>query len=267
MSYSQFDLESLRLLSGECMIEIEGLLENEVDFNGGKLIIVSKIKDSVEEVDPRELISTIKSMQKGRYKDDGAMKEYGRMLAESKREAAEVSEDVEGKQAVRRGKIVKISERNLTDGGWDFSCKFDGVVGDEVWFDATYTRDQMESADKLFEKDGKTYILIPEQSIYAAKRGEEIVSLNGYIIGRVLPNDRTYGSLFLPDADVRRVEVVVEPARDPIYRDKNIWKNTKVKRGDVVCVKPHFATRLDPTLAQSIDYVRFQSRVILAIEE
>lgn len=267
MSYSNFDLESLRLLSGECMIEIEGLLENEIDFNGGKLMIVSKIKNSVEEVDPRDLIDTIKSMQKHRYKDAGAFKEYGKMLAESKKEAEAVTEDEVGKQAVRRGKIVKVSEKNLTDGGWDFSCKFDGVVGDEVWFDATYTRDQMESAEKLFEKDGKTYILIPEQSIYAAKRGDEIVSLNGYIIGKVLPNDRTYGSLFLPDAEIRRVEVVVEPARDPIYRNKQVWKNTKVKRGDIVCIKPHFATRLDPTLAKSTEYVRFQSRIILAIEE
>lgn len=267
MSYSEFDLDSLRLLSGECLIEIEGLLENEIDFNGGKLIIVSKIKESVEEVDPRDLMSTINSMKRGRYKDDGAMKEYSKMLAESKREAENVSEDNVGKQAVRRGTIVKVSEKNLTDGGWDFSCKFDGVVGDEVWFDATYTRDQMESAEKLFEKDGKTYILIPEQSIYAAKRGEEIVSLNGYIIGKVLPNDRTYGSLFLPEADIRRVEVVVEPAREPVYRNKDIWKNTKVKNGDVVCIRPHFATRLDPTLAQSTEYVRFQSRIILAIEE
>jgi hypothetical protein len=267
MSYSNFDLESLRLLSGECMIEIEGLLENEIDFNGGKLMIVSKIKNSVEEVDPRDLIDTIKSMQRHRYKDAGAFKEYGKMLAESKKEADAVTEDEVGKQAVRRGKIVKVSEKNLTDGGWDFSCKFDGVVGDEVWFDATYTRDQMESAEKLFEKDGKTYILIPEQSIYAAKRGDEIVSLNGYIIGKVLPNDRTYGSLFLPDAEIRRVEVVVEPARDPIYRNKQVWKNTKVKKGDIVCIKPHFATRLDPTLANSTEYVRFQSRIILAIEE
>jgi len=267
MSYSNFDLESLRLLSGECMIEIEGLLENEIDFNGGKLMIVSKIKNSVEEVDPRDLIDTIKSMQRHRYKDDGAFKEYGKMLAESKKEVEAVTEDNAGKQAVRRGKIVKVSEKNLTDGGWDFSCKFDGVVGDDVWFDATYTRDQMESADKLFEKDGKTYILIPEQSIYAAKRGDEIVSLNGYIIGKVLPNDRTYGSLFLPDAKIRRIEVVVEPARDPIYREGFLWNNTKVKKGDVVCIKPQFATRLDPTLANSTEYVRFQSRIILAIEE
>jgi len=172
MSYSHFDLESLRLLSGECMIEIEGLLENEVDFNGGKLIIVSKIKDSVEEVDPRELMSTIKSMQKGRYKDDGAMKEYGRMLAESKREAAEVSEDVEGKQGVRRGKIVKVSERNLTDGGWGFSCKCDCDDGADVWCDATYTRDQMGSADKLVATGGKKYILCHKHSIHEQKRNE-----------------------------------------------------------------------------------------------
>ena len=127
--------------------------------------------------------------------------------------------------------------------------------------------------EKLEEKEGgiiigdKTYLLIPARSIFATKRGDEIFSLNGYIIGKRLPNDRTYGSLFLPESNVARVMVDVAPSRTPKYKDANVWTNTDIKKGDVVCLKDFFAIKLDSTLANTTDLVRFQSRVILAIEE
>lgn len=266
MNLNGIDLDSLRLVNGECIIELHSLTEDEINFNGGKLKIVNKVKNYIREVNDDDMISVIKGLSKSKYKDKQLIKEYQIMESESRREADPDKEDIQGKQAVRRGKIIKIAEAELNYAGWDYDCEFDGVEGDMVWFDATYTREMITEKEGGFEKDGKTYLMISKRSIYAAQRGEEIVSLNGYIIGKDLGNDRKHGSLYVLDNDIKRIEVVVPPARNPRYINTEAWKNTEVKKGDVVCVRNIFATKLDPTLAKTTDYVRFQSRVIMAYE-
>jgi hypothetical protein len=267
MNLSGIDIEKLRLVNGECIIELHSLTEDDIDFNGGKLKIVNKIKNYISEVNDDDMISVIKGLKKSQYKDKQLLEEYSRMAKEAHREADPDKEDIQGKQAVRRGKIIKIAEAELNNSGWDYDCEFDGVEGDMVWFDATYTREMITEKEGGYEKDGKIYLMISKRSIYAAQRGDEIVSLNGYIIGKALGNDRKTGSLYILDNDIQRVEVVVPPARNPRYTNPEVWKNTEVKKGDVVCVRKVFATKLDPTLAKTTDYVRFQSRVIMAYEE
>jgi len=267
MNFEDVEIDRLRLLNGECLVEIHSMVEDEIVFNGGKLKIVTSVKDHIEDFSPSELISTLEALKKSNYKDENAKKEYMKMLVSQKREADPNKINHEAKQAVRRGKIVKLPERELGYGGWDFDCEFDGVVGDEVWFDSSYSREKLEEKEGGIIIGDKTYLLIPARSIFATKRGDEIFSLNGYIIGKRLPNDRTYGSLFLPDSNVARVMVDVAPSRTPKYKDANVWTNTDVKKGDVVCLKDFFAIKLDSTLANTTDLVRFQSRVILAIEE
>jgi hypothetical protein len=266
MNFNGIDVDSLRLLNGCCLVEIHSLTEDEVSFNGGTLKIVHKVKSGVADIDPRDIFSAVKGMKKSRYKDDEATKEYYKMLAEVNRKADENKENHQDKQAVRRGIIVKMPEASLNDFGWDYDCEFDAVIGDEVWFDATYTREMITEGENGFESDGKTFLMIPTRSIFAAKRGDDIVSLNGYVIGKKLPNDRKYGSIFLIDNDTARVEVIVPNARTPRFSDFSPWTNTSVKRGDVVIMKNHFAIPLDPTLGQSTDLVRFQTRVIKAYE-
>jgi hypothetical protein len=267
MNFEGVDIENLRLLNGECLVEIRSMVENEIDFNGGKLKIVTSVKDNIEDFSVNEMISAVNALKKSNYKDQNAKKEYMKMLVSQKREADPNKVDHEAKQAVRRGTIVKLPEKELGYNGWDFDCEFDGVVGDEVWFDSSYSRERLEEKEGGIIIGDKTYLLIPARSIFAAKRGDEIFSLNGYIIGKRLPNDRTYGSLFLPESNVARVSVEVVPTRTPKYKDANFWTNTEVKKGDVICIKDTFAIKLDSTLANTTDLVRFQSRVILAIEE
>lgn len=264
MNLNGLDIKSLRLISGDCIIELHSLTEDEIDFNGGKLKIVNKIKDYISEVDENYMFDLVDGMKKSRYKDKSLMKEYNRIVGESKREVDENKEDIQGKQAVRRGRIVKVSEIDLQEQGWDYECEFDGVEGDEVWFDATFTREMITEGEGGFVKDGKTYLTISKKSIYAAKRGDEIVGLNGYVIGKLLGNERKNGSIHLVDNDLTRVEVIVPPARIPKYTQPNVWTNTEVKKGDVVCVRRIHAIKLDPTLAKTTDYVRFQPRVIMA---
>ena len=88
---------------------------------------------------------------------------------------------------------------------------------------------------------------------------------SGYVLGKVLPNDRKDGSIYLIESKTARVEVVVPNARVPKYV-ADIWNNTTVKKGDVVCMNNIFAIKLDSTLAETTDLVRFQPRVIVAVE-
>jgi hypothetical protein len=266
MNLSGLDLDKLRLINGECIIELHSLTEDEIDFNGGKLKIVNKIKNYISEVDDDEMVGIVKALKKSGYKDKQLLKEYEIMAGEAHREADLDKENIQDKQAVRRGKIIKVAEAELNNAGWDYECEFDGMEGDDVWFDATFTREMITEGEGGCIIDGKIYLMISKRSIYAAKRGDDIISLNGYIIGKLLGNERKLGSIHIPDNDIQRVEVVIPPARTPRYSFPNIWTNTEVKKGDVVCVRNVYATKLDPTLAKTTDYVRFQSRVIMAYE-
>lgn len=266
MNLSGLDISQLRLTNGECIIELHSLTEDEIDFNGGKLKIVNKIKNYISEVDDDEMIGIIKALKKSNYKDKQLLKEYEVRANEAHREADPDKEDIQGKQAVRRGKIIRIAEKDLSYQGWDYDCEFDAVEGDDVWFDATFTREMITEGEGGCIIDGKVYLTISKKSIYAAKRGDEIISLNGYIIGKLLGNERKVGSIHMVDNDITRIEVVVPNARVPRYTQPEVWTNTKVIKGDVVCVRKVFATKLDPTLAKTTEYVRFQPRVILAYQ-
>lgn len=267
MNYSDVDIDRLRLINGECLIEVETWTENEVKFNGGTLVIVNKVKGMIDKPGRQDVDSLVKSMKKRRYKDDKAMKEYMRMAGEQHRQYDEDKQDIEAMQAVRRGKLIRLPEKLGDKNNWDFECEFDGIEGDEVWFDATYTRQKIQDNENGFEKDGRRYLLIPRNAIFAAKRNDEIISLNGYVLGEVLSNERKSGSLFLSQTPINRVRIEVAPLRDPKFHNEETWINTKLKKDDVVCIRDQFVVPLDSTLAQSTNLVRFQSRVILAIEE
>lgn len=266
MNLAGIDLDQIKLINGECIIQLHSLTEDEIDFNGGKLKVVNKVKNYIAEVDPDHMYGLVEGMKKSRYKDKKLIDEYYKILAESQREADTEKENIQDKQAVRRGKIVKIAVKDLAYQGWDYDCEFDAVEGDDVWFDATFTREMITEGEGGCVIDGKVYLTISKKSIYAAKRGDEIFSLNGYIIGKLLGNERKFGSIHIPDNDICRVEVVVPNARTPKYASPEVWTNTEVKKGDVVCVRNIYATKLDPTLAKTTEYVRFQPRVIMAYE-
>ena len=64
MNLSGIDLEQIKLINGECIIELHSLTEDEINFNGGKLKIVNKIKNYISEVDDDEMIGIVKALKK-----------------------------------------------------------------------------------------------------------------------------------------------------------------------------------------------------------
>ena len=267
MNLEDVEINDLKLLNGQCLIEIHSWTEDEIPFNGTTLKLVNKIKGSIEEPSYAEFQQLLNSMKKSRYKDMRAMSEYMRMQGEQNKQADQEKEDIEAKQAVRRGVIIKTPLTKEEYGRWDFDCEFDGRVGDEVYFDAMYTKNKIDESEGGFEKDGKRYVIVPSKAIFAAKRNEELISMNGYILGTELSNERVSGGIFLPDAKTSKVRVDVAPTRYPKYLHERAWSNTEVKKGDVVYIKDDYAVKLDNTIAQTTNMIRFQPRVILAIEE
>ena len=122
MNLSGIDLSKIRLINGECIIELHSLTEDEIDFNGGKLKIVNKVKTYVSEVDHNYMFDLVDGIKKSRYKDKKLIAEYNRIHAESQQEADPDKENIQDKQAVRRGKIIKIAEIDPGQQGWDYEC-------------------------------------------------------------------------------------------------------------------------------------------------
>jgi len=85
MNFEGIDIENLRLLNGECLVEIHSMVEDEIVFNGGKLKIVTSVKNHIEDFAPSELISTLEALKKSNYKDQNAKKEYMKMMVSQKK--------------------------------------------------------------------------------------------------------------------------------------------------------------------------------------
>lgn len=258
------NLDTLRLLNGECLIKVRTLVEDEVEFAGTTLKIVTDAKDFIQEASYDDAKAALDAYKRSGYKDEKAIAEYTRMMGELGRKADENKVDMRAKQSVRKGEIVKISEGRKLAAGFDYECIFDGEVGDEVFFDPYYSHAMLEDDQRYFEEDGMKLVLVPKEAIFARKR-DGYESLNGFILGEVLENELRHGLLHLPDSDTARVRVTVAPTRQPKYRSP-LWSNTEVKVGDIVCIKDHFAIPLDSTMGSETKLVRFQSRVINAIE-
>lgn len=269
MVLSREEIDNSQWIRSDVLLEIHSVAENRVKFGDTELEIVLDIKDDRNHADEAYLQDLVMAMQKARYKDPKLMSEYVNASARMLGMGVEEKTDHKSKQATRRGKVFKMPHKKSDFGNWDFRCELDLKVGDECWYDAFYTREQfdkaMEGDDKIFFVDDKIYLAVPSQAIFAAKRDGEMLSVNGYILGRVIPKVEMYGRIYLPQTDISKVEVVCAPRAYPEYVD-DVWKNTEVEKGDVVYVKEHFATCLDPTYAASTDLVRFQPRVILAKE-
>lgn len=255
---------NLRPLNGECVVEIRTLVEDEIEFNGSTLKIVADAKDFIQEATVADANAALEAYKKSGYKDEKAIAEYTRMMGELNRQKEE-REDVRAKQSVRKGILRRVCAGGGEAKGFDYTCEFDGEEGDEIFFDPYYSHAMLEDELRYFEDEDKKFILVAREAIFARKRNGEIEGLNGFIIGKRLGNELRHGVLYLPDSNTERVEVVVPNRREPKYRSK-LWSNTKVKKGDIVCMDKWFAIPLDSTMGSDTNLVRFQPRVINAIE-
>lgn len=258
-------LEDLKLIRGDVLVDVPTLLSNEVKFNGATIQIVSKISDVTEMYDDKTMYELAAKIAKN-PKDKEARKEYTRAMALASAEG-EGAEDFQSKQARRRGILVKKPIKNDYTSGWDFKCELDCEIGDEVFWDSYYTKEQIEGTeDKIIEIEGVNYMLVPKNALFCAKKGEEYIGLNGHLIGKVLEPEQT-GAIYIPQkGDVVRVEVVSPPQNYPEYLNPEVWGNTEVKKGDIVHVPNYAAIRLDSTISTDTDYVRVAVKMIIAVE-
>lgn len=274
MKIEGFKIENFEPLANEVIVKINSFVENEVKVGDTTLIIATDTKGYVEDVREEEMGAIIESMKKSKFKDKKAHQELVRMMAEKTVEKEDL-EDTVASHITRHGTVTKLPVRQGNFGNWDFYCELDLSEGDEIWFDPHYTRQQRDANiqgkneidDKTLEDEHNKFILVPSQAIYAKKVEDKIVSINGYFLGKKLPNDRFAGKIVLPDSGIAKVEITHCPKSLPIYQREDVWKNTELKVGDIVYVMNYFATPLDSTLGATTDLVRFQSRIVLAIEQ
>lgn len=80
--------------------------------------------------------------------------------------------------AARHGKVVRLplAKEIIVPNEWVTDVEVE--VGDDVWFEAF----EGLEADKWAWK-GKLYYVLPYRSLVVAKRGDDIIPLNGYVIG------------------------------------------------------------------------------------
>jgi co-chaperonin GroES (HSP10) len=169
-----------------------------------------------------------------------------------------------------RGLVIRApQESNSTE--WETPVEIQD--GDEIFFDyKAAMRAVMKHDPKLvFVIDlSEVYMMIPYEECYAKFVGEDIIPINGVILG-VRMKARTDGQhLLLPkiyhDDPFRvKIEQIAAPVKYKSELDLNL--DGQIKVGDVVITKPYRALPLEHPAYNSMTLVRLMSRDILAVEE
>jgi hypothetical protein len=109
--------------------------------------------------------------------------------------------------------------------------------GDEVWFNFIAS-----THSNGFTIDGEMYLFIPYADCFVAKRGEDVVCLNGYILlSEIKKEDKSF--LYLAETegvDQRRgkVRYVGEPNKQ--YRLDSLSDDIEIAEGDIVQIRSGF---------------------------
>lgn len=111
-------------------------------------------------------------------------------------------------------------------------------IGDEVWFNFI-----VSTHSNGFTIDGEMYLFIPYADCFVAKRGEEVIPLNGYVLLSEVKKEQVSKVLYLADTDktdVRRglVRYVGEPNKQ--YRLDSLSDDIEITEGDMVQIRSGF---------------------------
>ena len=187
------------------------------------------------------------------------------------------TQENENRNAVRFGRLAKMPlSTNLVFGNM-FACELDARIDDMVYFDSFWSAQEMlrRKGEKgidntLLEVEGVLYLRLPAISIVAAKRGDEVIALNGFVIAEPIAEEDiiTESGLYLPaeEKPTKRARVVAVPKSRAVFRDVDFFKGTEAKVGDIVRTEPHYQLPLDRTYSSETPLVRILSAVILSIE-
>ena len=145
MELTKHEFEKFEVLSDDVLIEIGGFLQNTVKLGSSELVVVSDVKDYTIHGDEGYMAELAKAMKKSNYKDKNLMKEWVRTVSAAQSERNGYTEN-KAKNATRRGVIRKVGKKTNEFGNFDYRCKFTATEGEEVYFDAFYTREYFENA-------------------------------------------------------------------------------------------------------------------------
>ena len=140
------------------------------------------------------------------------------------------------------GTVVKAPDKLYysKDDAYSMSWKTRMAVkeGDEVWFNFIAS-----THSTGFKIDGEMYLFIPYADCLVAKRGEEVIPLNGYVLLSEMNKEEVSKVLYLAETDkvdLQRgtVRFVGEPNAE--YRVDTFSDDIDIQEGDVVQIKAGF---------------------------
>jgi len=270
----------------KCVVEIASLKANEITTEGGiTLVVPDSVEFEIEKdaYDKQLLAKMAKKLVSYQREDEtkkALRKEYITLkesVNKRKDENKDTNEAYLARQATRKGILVKKPLKNVLEEGNMFSCELDAEIGDEVYWDGFWTTQQIKHSlgDKTLENstievDDKLYLIIPSVALFAARRGEDWIPLNGYVIASPIEEEteqvtKTGIIVKKEPSNVARARVVSVPKSKPIFRDE-AFKVTEVKVGDIVITRSFYQLELDKTYASETKLVRILTGVIMATE-
>jgi hypothetical protein len=185
------------------------------------------------------------------------------------------------KHAVTTGEVFKAPENiffsyKSSHASSDFDVDMELKFGDKVYFHYLSCANAMKN-NRFYECEGEYYILIQYHSMYVAKRGDDIVMLNGWMLMEPIYVD-TFESSVITKTDMSKdktsskyakVSHIGNPVRNYLrYKDVSEL-NIKVKAGDIVMYDPHSDIPLQYAFHADLDgkkrFFRMQRKDITGI--
>jgi hypothetical protein len=172
------------------------------------------------------------------------------------------------KHSATTGEVISVPEKLFFsyDNGLasvDFDVDMELMPGDTVYFHYLSVMNALRD-NRFFTVEGEHYLWIKYDSMYVAKRGKEVVPINGWMIMEPIIVDQAISSfLEIPQSmkdkkseKYARVKHIGAPVRNYL-KEKDISEvNVKLEEGDVVMYDKHSDIPLQYQLHADFDGLR-----------
>jgi co-chaperonin GroES (HSP10) len=182
------------------------------------------------------------------------------------------------------GTIVKMctelryEEGNANSMPWDVDLEL--KHGDTVWYNPLCNHEARPRSEtnrfgkgQGFEENGQFYMFVHYQDIFIAKRGDEIICPNGYILGEPVDDTKKYSIILINQPENFKNRCIIRHTGKPVKEymfGKEVAvapDDTTIQDGDEVLLMPFGGISLDEN-RKEIDggksFYRFRRRDILA---
>lgn len=186
------------------------------------------------------------------------------------------------KHAVTTGTIIKtpkylVFNRKRAAVSVEFDVDMTLLPGDKVFFHYLVSENCIKDG-RYYEVDGRIYFMVKYDRIFCAKRGDEVVMVNGWVLVEPVEEDVYKTNLILPEylkKQVSQKEGIVKyvgPAVRSYFFEPEIVENDKdAKPGDRILFSPNSDIPLEYDLHASFEgkkkYFRMQRKDIFGVLE